>query len=131
MGPVHEFGNTNRPNADTFIGADVPANLVVHYFVIVIQSRSIHIGIVNLKQNHIVALIHILANVFYGLHRTAELNINMSMELFDCRIGPLCVLLAMFTYAHTIIDQIAVLTNGKWYFHNVFVYILQKHRAPK
>jgi hypothetical protein len=87
MGPVHEFGNTNRPNADTFIGADVPANLVVHYFVIVIQSRSIHIGMVNLKHSH--AFIHLLENVFYGLHRTAELNNNMSIEHSTAQMGPL------------------------------------------
>ena len=88
----------DRP--DSLIGADVPTNLVAHNFVVVIQSRSIHIGMMNLKHNHIAAFIHILANVFYGLHRTAELNINMSIESFDGPIGPPCVLQALFTYKH-------------------------------
>ena len=60
---------------DSLIGADVPADLVAHYFIFIIQPRSIHIGVVNLKHNHIAAIIHIL-------RRTAELNINMSTESF-------------------------------------------------
>ena len=79
---------------------------------------------VNLKHCHIAAFIHILANVFYGIHRTAELNINMSIELFDGPNGPPCVLLALFTYTHTQIDQIVVLTDEKRYADNVFVYVL-------
>lgn len=63
----------------SFIGADVPANLVAQYF-IVIRSRSIYIDILNLKYSYIVAFIHILTNVFDGFHRTAELNINMIIE---------------------------------------------------
>jgi len=66
-----------KDTPDSFIGTDSPANLVAHYFVVVIQSRSIYISMVNLKHSHIAAFIHILANVFYGLHRTAELNINI------------------------------------------------------
>jgi hypothetical protein len=66
----------------SFIVADVPANLVAHYFVVVIQSKSIHIGILNLKHSHIAPFIHILANVIDALHQTAELNINMSIGCF-------------------------------------------------
>ena len=58
------------------IGVDVPANLVAHYFVVFIQSKSVHIGMVNLKHNHIAAFMQLLSNVFYGLHRTAELTIK-------------------------------------------------------
>ena len=90
-----------KDTQDNFIGADVPANLVAHYFVIVIQSTSIHIYMVNLKNNHIAAFIHILANVFYELHLTAKLNINMGIETFDGPNGPPCVLLALFTHTHT------------------------------
>jgi hypothetical protein len=68
-----------KDTPDSFIGADVPANLVAYYFIVIVQSRKIHIGMVNLKHNHVAAFIHILANVFYGLRRTAELNFNMSI----------------------------------------------------
>ena len=54
----------------------------IWYFVVVIQSRRIHVGIVNSKHSLIAAFIHILANLFDELHRTAEFNINMSIEFF-------------------------------------------------
>ena len=79
---------------------------------------------VNLKHNHITAFIHILANVFYGLRRTEELNINMNIESFNGPSGPPCVLLALFMYTHMQIDQIVVLTDEKRYAGNVFVYML-------
>ena len=122
----------NWENKDTpysFIGAYVSANFVAHYFIVIIQSRGIHIGMMNLKHNHIAAFIHILANLFYGLHRTAELNINMSIEPFDSPNGPPCVLLVLFTYTRTQIDEIVVLNDEKRYSDNVFVYLLQKHRV--
>ena len=111
-----------KDTPDSFFGADVLANLVAHYSIVIIQSRSIHIGIVNLKHNHLAAFIHILA--FYGLRRTTELNINMSSESFNGPNGPPCILLAFFTYTHMQIDQIVTLTDEKRYADNVFVYVL-------
>ena len=113
-----------KDTPDGFIGADVPANLVAHYFVIFIQSRSIYVGMANLKHNLIAVLIHILANVFYRLHRTAELNINMRIESFDDPNGPLASCWHC-SRTHTQIDQFVVLTDDeKRYADNVFVYML-------
>lgn len=68
---------------NSFIEADIPVNLVEHNFIVVIHRRSINIGIFNTKYRDITSFIQILANVFYALYRTAELDIKMVIECFS------------------------------------------------